>query len=116
MPPYYRGPMPTTDEERSTMRAQALAELRRMKDSWEQTAKTSRYGRDALLPATDQASFNESVHKLMIATGEPNPARYYYTARPVPKGKKDGLPFDGVQISALLTKADTVLRDFETEQ
>ena len=113
---YYCGPMPTTDEERATMRAQALLELRRLKERWEQTVERSSHGSGALLSVAAQESFNESVHKLLIATEKPDPGWYFYTARPIPRNKRHGRSNDGVRISALLTKVDIVLRQFDPDR
>ena len=115
MPIYYQGPMPKTDQERATMRTAALAELRRMKDSWQDTANRSRHGSDVLAPLHARDQFNESVHKLLIATGEVNPS-YFETSQPFLKNKKQDRPYDGIPVSFLMGSADRVLRTFGDEQ
>lgn len=115
MPVYYLGPMPQTDEERATMRTEALSALRHMKDSWEQTTRTSSHGDNVLLPASDRNRYNESVHKLMIS-GADLDASDFETDPPIPKDKKQGRSYDGVSISVLLGRANSVLRRLDAEQ
>jgi hypothetical protein len=115
MPVYYLGPMPKTDKERATMRSEAQSALRNMKDSWEQIAKTSQHGLNALLPASDAGRYNEAVHKLMIS-GVDLDADYFETAPPIPKNRKQGRSYDGVAISVLLSRVDSVLRRLDAEQ
>jgi len=115
MPVYYLGPMPQTEEERATMRAEALSALRRMRDSWEETTKTSRHGDDTLATASDRDRYNESVHKLMIS-GVDLDADYFESDPPIPKNKKRGRHYAGVSMSLLLSRVESVLRRVDTEQ
>ena len=115
MPVYYLGPMPQTDEERATMRAEALSALRHMRDSWEEITKKSHYGDDTLATVSDRDRYNESVHKLMIS-GVDLDASYFESAPPIPKNKKQGRHYAGVSMSLLLSRADSVLRRVDTEQ
>jgi hypothetical protein len=108
-------PLPKTDEERATMRADALSALRRMKDSWEETANRSRHGSDVLVPLSDRDRFNESVHKLFIATGEVD-ANCFETSQPFLKNKTQGRPYDGIPVGWLVGKADRLLRKFDSEE
>src|SRR5215207_5693758 len=109
MPVYYHGAMPKTDEERATMRAEALSSLRNMRDSWEHITKTSPYGDNTLLPGSARDRYNESVHMLMIS-GVDLDASYFETDPPIPKDKKRGRNYDGVPISFLLSDVKDVLR------
>lgn len=67
------------------------------------------------MPLSDCDSFNESVHKLAIATGEVEPY-YFETSQPFLKSKTQGRPYDGIPAGCLMGKADRLLRRFGGEQ
>ena len=94
------------------MRAEALAELRRMKGDWEETAQ--RRGADVLAPLDARDRINECVHKLLIATGEVE-ASYFETSRPFAKTKSQGRPSDGFPVGFLVSSVERVLRKFDDE-
>jgi hypothetical protein len=107
--------MPKSDDERAKMRADALRELRSMRDEWQQSVKTSPHGDDLLISTTHQERYNESVHKLAIAIGDLD-ARHFETSRPFPKNKKQGRPIDMIPITFLLGKVRDLLLVVDSEQ
>jgi hypothetical protein len=58
---------------------------------------------------------NESVHKLLIATGEVDTS-LFETSQPFLKNEKQGRPYDGIPVGFLLGNADRVLRKFDGQQ
>jgi hypothetical protein len=85
-----------------------------MKGEWEETAQWSQYGSDVLVPLYARDSFNESVHKLAIATGEVE-SYYFETSQPFLKSKTQGRPYDGIPVGWLMGKVDRLLRKFEDQ-
>ena len=64
---YYLGRLPTTDDERTVMRTQALWTLQRLRQRWEEIERSSSHAAYTCVPAWELDEYNASVHKLRLA-------------------------------------------------